>query len=465
MPIDIPIIGARTAIWIVAQLHLFFAAFVLGAPIFVVICEYLGVRTKDFRYERLAKEVMKVVVIAYGVTAIFGAMFAFLLMGPYQAFSNQLFKDFFPVFGVYGLLILLESLLMYTYYYTWDSLAQRKRIHISLGITLNIVGTLSMVLMNAVGSFMLTPPESMETASLWNMINNATWTGLNLHRFIANITFGGFIVALFAAFMFLTSKKKEDRAFYDWMGFIGNFIGVATLMALPIAGYIYAKELFLYDASISTLLMADKLSWFFEYQGILVVLLFLGANYYMWLSLQRITEGARFLGYMKATFVVIFVAGLIWIIPQNFLADLTSQAPAGVAMEELVIPVGAAFLGLMMAKGLAVTAIIIMTFISYLLYRRAMATGTVIWGHIDTKSQFVLIFLPTVAVFLMGLMGAIREMTRQDFHVFRVIQDVTPYWYMPTLGHTSLMSGIVTLIYFALMTIIFWIGFKMSKAE
>jgi hypothetical protein len=168
---------------------------------------------------------------------------------------------------------------------------------------------------------------------------------------------------------------------------------------------------------------------------------------------------------MKATFVVIFVAGLIWIIPQNFLADLTSQAPAGVAMEELVIPVGAAFLGLMMAKGLAVTAIIIMTFISYLLYRRAMATGTVIWGHIDTKSQFVLIFLPTVAVFLMGLMGAIREMTRQDFHVFRVIQDVTPYWYMPTLGHTSLMSGIVTLIYFALMTIIFWIGFKMSKAE
>ncbi len=124
MPIDIPIIGARSAIWIVAQLHLFFAAFVLGAPIFVVICEYLGVRTKDLRYERLAKETMKVVAIAYGLTAIFGAMFAFLLMGPYQAFSNQLFKDFFPVFGVYGLLILLESLLMYTYFYTWDSLAQ-----------------------------------------------------------------------------------------------------------------------------------------------------------------------------------------------------------------------------------------------------------------------------------------------------------------------------------------------------
>jgi amino acid permease len=322
-----------------------------------------------------------------------------------------------------------------------------------------------MFLMNAVGSFMLTPPESPETASLWALINNASWTGLNLHRFIANITFGGFVVALFGAFMFLTSKKKEDRAFYDWMGFIGNFIGVATLMALPIAGYIYAKELFLYDASISTLLMADKLSWFFEVQGILVVLLFLGANYYMWLSLQRIAGGARFLRYMKTTFVVIFVAAVVWVTPQNFLADLTSLAPAGVGMEELVIPEGAAFMGLMMAKGLAVTAIIIMTFVSYLLYRRAMATGTVIWGRIDTKSQFVLLFIPTVAVFLMGLMGAIREMARQDFHVFQVLPDVTPYWYMPTLGHTSLMSGIVTLIFFALMTFIFWLGFKVGKAE
>lgn len=465
MPIDIPIIGARTAIWIVAQLHLFFAAFVLGAPIFVVVSEYLGVRTKDSRYERLAKETMKVVAIAYGFTAIFGAMFAFLLMGPYQSFSNELFKDFFPVFGIYGLFILLESILMYTYWYTWDSLAQRKRFHISLGVTLNIIGTLSMVLMNAVGSFMLTPPESVETASLWSMINNASWTGLNLHRFIANLTFGGFIVALFAAFMFLTSRKKEDRAFYDWMGFIGNFIGVATLLALPIAGYIYAKELFLYDASISTLMMADKLSWFFEYQGILVVLLFLGANYYMWLSLQRITGGARFLGYMKATFVVIFVAGLIWVIPQNFLADLTAPAPAGVPMEELAIPGGAAFLGLMMAKGLAVTAIIIMTFISYLLYRRAISTGTVVWGRIDIKSQFVLIFLPTAVVFLMGLMGALRELARQDYHIYQVLQDVTPYWYMPDIGHTSLMSGLVALIYFVLMTFIFWLGFMVGREK
>lgn len=47
MIIDIPILGARTVIWAAAQLHLFFAAFILGAPIFIVISEYLGFRNQD----------------------------------------------------------------------------------------------------------------------------------------------------------------------------------------------------------------------------------------------------------------------------------------------------------------------------------------------------------------------------------------------------------------------------------
>lgn len=462
MPIDIPPFGARTVIWVFAQQHLFFASFVLGAPIFIVICEYLGLRTKDLRYERLARETMKMVAVAYSITAIFGVLFSFILMGPYQGFTNYLMVRFYPVFLAYGLLILLETILMYTYWYSWDALARRKRLHISLGVAVNLVGTVMMLLMNAVGAFMLTPPQGAEEASLWQLINNPSWTGLNLHRFIANITFGGFMVALFAAFMFLTAKKDEDRAFYDWMGFTGNLIGVASLMALPIAGYIYARELFLYDASISTLLMADKLAWFFEVQGILVSLLFLGANYYMWLGIQRIENGRRFLSYFRTTFSVIFVGTAIWVTPQNFLPDLTTRVE-GTALQALAIPERVAFLGLMMAKGLAVTSIIIMTFISYLLYRRAILTGRITWGAIDSKAQYALIFLPAVAVYTMGLMGAVRELARQDFLVHGLVQDTSPYWYIPTLGYTSLVVGVNTLIFFTLMVFIFFVGFKMGK--
>src|SRR3990170_6088656 len=220
-------ISPRSLVWLVAQIHLLFAAFVLGAPIFIVVCEWLGHRRRDQRYERLAREAMKVVAIAYSFTALSGAAFAFVLMGPYHEVATHLLDRMGPVFAIYGGLFFVETALMYLYWYSWEPLADRKGLHLSIGVALNVTGTATMVMMNAVGSYMLTPPENAAKASVWALVNNDTFSGLNLHRFIANITFGGFMVALFAAFMFLTAKSREDRAFYDWMGFIGNFIGVA----------------------------------------------------------------------------------------------------------------------------------------------------------------------------------------------------------------------------------------------
>ena len=465
MPIDIPVIGARSAVWIAGQLHLFFAAFVLGAPIFIVICEWWGHRSRDPRYERLAVETMKVVTIAYSMTAITGAAFGFVLMGPYNSVMAHLFETMGGIFGLYVLLFFVETILMYLYWYTWGPLAQRKGAHIAIGVALNLAGTLVMLLMNAIGAYMLTPPEAGEAAGLWELINTATWSGLNLHRFIANITLGGFMVALFAALMFLTAKKEQDRVFYDWMGFIGNFIGVATLMTLPLAGYIYAKEIFLYDATIATFMMADKLSWFFVMQGLLVSLLFLGANYYIWMSIRRITGAEVYLSFMRPTFTVIWIGTIIWMTPQNFLPDLVTAAPESIAREDIIIPERAAFIGLMMAKALAVTGIIMFTFLTYMIYRRAIALGTMRWGDIAPQAQYALVFIPAVAVYLMGLMGAIRELARQDWHVYSVLQDTTPYWYTTPLGHTSIMVGIVTLLFFALMAFIFWIGFKLGKTD
>ncbi|MFQ5825950.1 MAG: hypothetical protein ACE5IA_01205, partial [Dehalococcoidia bacterium] len=124
---------------------------------------------------------------------------------------------------------------------------------------------------------------------------------------------------------------------------------------------------------------------------------------------------------------------------------------------------GPAFIGMMMAKALAITGIIIVTFVTYLLYRRAVATGKIVWGQIDLKAQYVLIFIPAVAVYLMGLMGAIRELARESWHVYQVIPDTTSYWYIPSLAHTALMTGIVTLLFFTIMAFIFFVGFKVGK--
>ncbi|MDP7548037.1 MAG: hypothetical protein QGF20_12145, partial [Alphaproteobacteria bacterium] len=53
-------VNGRIAVWIFAQLHLWFAAFVLAVPIFVFIIEVIGMRTRDKRYDDMAYEFIKV---------------------------------------------------------------------------------------------------------------------------------------------------------------------------------------------------------------------------------------------------------------------------------------------------------------------------------------------------------------------------------------------------------------------
>ncbi|MFQ5439782.1 MAG: hypothetical protein ACE5DK_13245, partial [Paracoccaceae bacterium] len=79
-PADYPTIAGvnpRVAVWIFAQLHLWFAAFVLAVPIFVFIIESIGMRTRDKRYDDMAYEFIKVSITAYSLTAIVGGLLLF----------------------------------------------------------------------------------------------------------------------------------------------------------------------------------------------------------------------------------------------------------------------------------------------------------------------------------------------------------------------------------------------------
>lgn len=110
-PVDFPYTGNRTSVWIVANLHILFAAFILGAPIFVVVSEWLGYKNNDPKYDRLAKEVIKVTVILYSMTALTGGLFIFVLLATYPDFSTWLIKHFFLIFAVvYPLLFILETI-------------------------------------------------------------------------------------------------------------------------------------------------------------------------------------------------------------------------------------------------------------------------------------------------------------------------------------------------------------------
>src|SRR5437868_15106982 len=83
---DFPMVGSRAAIWIEAEIHLMFAAFVLGVPIFAVVAEAIGIFGKDQRYDRLSKEFTRLLLVAYSATAIWGAVLVFFLATLYPKF-------------------------------------------------------------------------------------------------------------------------------------------------------------------------------------------------------------------------------------------------------------------------------------------------------------------------------------------------------------------------------------------
>src|ERR671925_2120188 len=91
---DFPVIGSRAAIWIAAEIHLMFAAFVLGVPIFAVVAEAIGIFGKDQRYDRLSKEFTRLLLIAYSATAIWGAVFVFFLTTLYPRFWSHMTSIF-----------------------------------------------------------------------------------------------------------------------------------------------------------------------------------------------------------------------------------------------------------------------------------------------------------------------------------------------------------------------------------
>src|SRR6266487_3639515 len=338
---DFPWIGSRAAIWIAAEIHLMFAAFVLGVPIFAVVAEAIGIFGKDQRYDRLSKEFTRLLLIAYSATAIWGAVFVFLLSTLYPRFWAYLTAIFGVSMWVYVSIFFFESFTLYLYYYGWDrwKYGRAKIVHWCLGILLNVWGTIVMFIADSWLTYMMTPPRDItpQTApasiKLWHAILNHTWMPINIHRLIGNV---------------------------------GNFIAMSALIVLPFAGYWLGREIYQYDQSLGITMMGGFMSWLWVIQAFLIAVLFLAGNYYLWVGMGRIPGAERFRPYTKWLLVVLVLGALVWGTPHTMIADSRELAAMGGSHHPLL---GA--LGVMSAKNTAVNLMILSTFLSFLLYRRA----------------------------------------------------------------------------------------------
>jgi len=102
-------VNSRVFVWLAAQLHLWFAAFVLAVPIFVFIIEAIGMATRDKRYDNMAYEFIKVSLTAYSITAILGGLLLFGLVLFYPHVLQYMSSIFKESMFYYALLFFAES--------------------------------------------------------------------------------------------------------------------------------------------------------------------------------------------------------------------------------------------------------------------------------------------------------------------------------------------------------------------
>jgi cytochrome d ubiquinol oxidase subunit I len=400
-----PVVGSRVAIWAVAQLHLLFAAFVLAVPLFALIIEVIGYKTRDMRYDRLAHEFTKLLSVSFSLTATFGAFLTFMLIALYPKFTNYLMSVFSPTFLPYVLLFFLEAFFLYSYYYGWGKF--HPLVHLGLGIGLNIVGTAIMFIANAWLTFMMSPNGVSDTGavnSVMDAVYNFTWMPINVHRVIANVAFGGSVAAAYAAFKFLQAESDEDRAHYDWMGYIGNFVAISAFLPLPFAGYWLASEIYAYSQTLGLTMMGGAFSWLFIIQAVLIGNLFLAANYYLWLGMGRVEEGQPLQKFIKYLLIAIAVCFAVWATPRSIIATVSELRAMGGSAHPVL-----GFLGVMSAKNTAVNILILTTFMSFLLYRRTGKIATVAWAKRGHAAQLTIFAAVAFFVIFLGVYGYFVE--------------------------------------------------------
>ncbi|MBM4124707.1 MAG: hypothetical protein FJ246_07115 [Nitrospira sp.] len=394
----------RILVWFVTQQHTYFGGFVLSLPIFCVIIEFLGLMTRDrlaaLRYDRLAQDFLRVALLALSLTAVVGSLMLGMFITLYPTFMQYMGGTFKTMMPIYAFVFLGEATLLVVYYYSWDRMATPalKWGHAAIGVLANGLGTALLLLANTWAAFMMAPAgvdaQGRYLGNVWHLLHSALWNPLNVHRFLADLMSGGAVVIAYAAYRFLRSKSDEERAYYDWVGYIFLFVTVCALLPMPFAGYWLMRSVYAFRQSMGVTMMGGLLTWLFVVQALLVGVLFLGINYYLWQSMGRIRGGERYQRHLKYLVVALTICLFVWLTPHTIMMGPGEGKAMGGAQHPVI-----GNYGVMSAKNGAINVMICLTALSYIFYRRANRTLTVPWAR---QGNIVL-----AALFTAGILNVI----------------------------------------------------------
>src|SRR5690349_19442992 len=181
--IDFPLLGNSAVIGIFSLLHITLAAlsvaFMLMAPWF----EFRG-RTRPYDCD-VALSLTRFTVVVFSVSTVLAVIMVELMIGLFPTTTMWMWSRFRILIGLGIAAFILQLFVLYPYYHFWDRLRVRSvTLHLWLGTLAALFMLVWVVVLDGMGSYMLTPGEA---GARGVSLLNPTWLPLVVHRFVGNL--------------------------------------------------------------------------------------------------------------------------------------------------------------------------------------------------------------------------------------------------------------------------------------
>jgi cytochrome bd ubiquinol oxidase subunit I len=123
-------------------------------------------------------------------------------------------------------------------------------------------------------------------------------------------------------------------------------------------------------------MMGGMLTWMFVLQAIAVGALFIGANYYLWQGMERLPGSERYHRYIKYILYGLVLSFFVWFTPHTLVLTSEEAKVMGGSQHPVI-----GNYGVMSAKNGAINTMILLSALSYILYKRANKVITAPWAR------------------------------------------------------------------------------------
>lgn len=232
---EVPMLGGGMLIGLVAIVHVFVSHFAIGGGLYLVLTERAARKRNDTALLDFAKGHSKffiLLVLVFGAVTGVGIWWTIALVNPTA--TSTLIHVFVWVWAIEWVFFLVELTAAILYYYGWDRLDAKT--HLRIGWIYLVSAWLSLVMINGILTFMLTPGRWVETQSVYDGWFNPTMLPSMLIRTSVCIALAG-LYALVTGTLVRADEARGRIVRYSskWV--------IAGIAPLPALGAWYVSAL------------------------------------------------------------------------------------------------------------------------------------------------------------------------------------------------------------------------------